>query len=91
MLCPGVLLASGRTTLAVFRDELPTTRCGGKWSPQHDPHKVARASGGARTAARLRTPPVPLHAVGAAPERRTRRPAVEEKNNYTYTPSSTYW
>ena len=35
-------------------------------------YKVARASGGAKRA-RPRTPAVPLHAVGAAPELRTRR------------------
>ena len=36
-------------------------------------YKVARASGGVRRRARPRTPAAPLHAVGAAPELRTRR------------------
>ena len=61
-----------------FRVELPTTRCGGKRSPPERSYKVARDTGAKRRARdgarrRPRTPAVPLHAVGAAPELRTRR------------------
>ena len=63
MWCPGVLLASGRTTLAVFRDELPTTRRGGEGSHRVEFYKVARALGGAR-------PPRDTNAGGPPPRRR---------------------
>ena len=71
---PGVLLALvSHGSLASLVFGLPTIRRGGEGSPQYDSHKVARASGDARRRARPRTPAVPLHAVGAAPELRTRR------------------
>ena len=77
---PGVLLALvSHGSLASLVFGLPTIRRGGEGSPQYDSHKVARASGDARRRARPRTPAVPLHAVGAAPELRTRRAVSKMK------------
>ena len=65
--------------------ELPTTRCSRDGSLRDISYKSARAAGGAKRRARdgarrrPRTPAVPLHAVGAAPELRTRRAVSKMK------------